>query len=554
MFNLIKKLTILVLVIYLPGCSNSNRRTHHDLPSGTIQVSSGQAIQIGSFTNELGFSDPTKIKSNIKYLTPISTLVKQALREELSASGYQIKKSDIKISGKIHRIWGQNKVTFTIEDTLTKEVLLEKLFLSEISSGLLSDKLSHKSNLNVLMNKFLQDPEVIDIFEEYNEPAVKASLRALGETGETGEAGEAGALIPAPVTLTLNDEFRDKKRVALVIGNSNYQIGILKNPKNDATDVAQALKKLGFSVILEIDANQKSMDNAILRFGRELANGGVGLFYYAGHGVQVNGSNYLIPIAANINEERDVKYRAVNLGQVLDEMRDVQTGLNIVIIDACRDNPLPKSARSSTRGLARISSPSGTIIMYATSPGSVASDGDGRNGLFSKHLLNFISSPNNSIELVMKKVSKNVQLESGNKQTPWMESSFTGDFYFLTQDNNSSFEDNIGSENNISPESQLSTEPSKPLENSVSDAGIIGPENNLGSENDKPSTSKVIDEYTILKNRAINESTLVSEDTLDSEAYTVPENTAIKENIIPPESNVIPENNNTSENSAPPFH
>ncbi|MDC9729077.1 MAG: caspase family protein [Methyloprofundus sp.] len=112
-------------------------------------------------------------------------------------------------------------------------------------------------------------------------------------------------------------------------------------------------------------------------------------------------------------------------------MREAQTGLNIVLLDACRDNPLPKGSRSSKRGLARVASPNGTIIIYSTSPGSTAADGVGRNGLFSKHLLNYIDRENLSIEKVMKNVSRAVQKESKNKQVPWMESSFTGDFYFV---------------------------------------------------------------------------------------------------------------------------
>ncbi len=367
----------------------------------------------------MGFTNPNKIKSNISYLEPIITIVKDTLKEELIAAGYQVKKSDIAISGKIHRIWGQNKITVIIKDTLTNEILLEKLFRSKISSGLLRDKLSHKSNLHVLMHNFLQDPDVLDIIEKYNTPESIAPPRNTHPL----------------VTPIINDDFQDKKRVALVIGNSNYKVGYLKNPQNDATDVAKVLRDLGFVVILEIDADQKKMDTALLRFGRELTNGGVGLFYYAGHGVQVNGSNFLIPVGANIAEERDVKYKALNLAQVLDEMRDAQTGLNIVLLDACRDNPLAKSSRSSTPGLARVSSPSGTIIIYSTSPGSVAADGTGRNGLFSKHLLQHITTQDQTIESVMKQVSKNVQEESKNKQTPWMESSFTGNFYFSRQKN-----------------------------------------------------------------------------------------------------------------------
>jgi hypothetical protein len=410
MHNVIKILTVLILLVSLIGCSSHQTR---EVPMETLQTN-GQAIQIGRFSNEMGFTNPNKIKSNIAYLEPIVTIVRGTLKKELVAAGYQVKKSDIAISGKIHRIWGQNKITFIIKDTLTNEVLLEKLFHSKISSGLLRDKLSHKSNLHVLMQHFLQDPDVLDIIEKYNTP------KSIALPSNT---------LPL-VSPIVTDDFQNKKRVALVIGNSNYKVGYLKNPKNDATDVAQVLRDLGFAVILEIDADQKKMNTALLRFGRELTNGGVGLFYYAGHGVQVNDSNFLIPVDANIQEERDVKYKALNLAQILDEMREAQTGLNIVLLDACRDNPLAKSSRSSTRGLARVTSPSGSIIIYATSPGAVAADGTGRNGLFSKYLLRHITTPGQTIESVIKQVSKDVQNESKNKQIPWMESSFTGNFYF----------------------------------------------------------------------------------------------------------------------------
>ncbi len=223
---------------------------------------------------------------------------------------------------------------------------------------------------------------------------------------------------------------KNRTKIALVIGNSNYKNGYLKNPKNDASDIANALKKLGFNVILEIDANQERMDLALSKFGRSLTDDSIGLFYYAGHGVQINGSNFLIPINAKIQSSHDVKYKALNLGVVADEMHNAKTELNIIIIDACRNNPLPKSARSSSRGLARIDSPNGTILVYATSPGSTASDGTGRNGLFSKHLLQHMYNPNMPIEKLIKQVSKGVQQESHSKQIPWMESSFTGDFYF----------------------------------------------------------------------------------------------------------------------------
>ncbi len=195
----------------------------------------------------------------------------------------------------------------------------------------------------------------------------------------------------------------NKARTALVIGNSAYKYGPLKNPVNDAKAVATQLMKIGFDVILKLDVNQESMEDALDLFGRKLSSGDqVALFYYAGHGVQVGGDNYLIPIGAKIKRQSDVRYKAVNIGQILGSMGETEDNLNIVILDACRDNPLPRSFRSSSRGLARVEGPKGTILGFATSPGSVASDGDGENGVYTKHLLQNMRKPGLSIEQVFK--------------------------------------------------------------------------------------------------------------------------------------------------------
>ncbi len=223
-----------------------------------------------------------------------------------------------------------------------------------------------------------------------------------------------------------------RPRTALVIGNSDYIQSPLKNPVNDAKAMAASLKQLGFQVDLQLNAGQEQMETAIDSFGRRLTSGAqVALFYYAGHGVQVDGENYLIPIDAKIARQSDVRYKAVNIGQILGAMSEAKDNLNIVILDACRDNPLPRSFRSASRGLARLEGPKGTIIGFATSPGSVAADGEGDNGVYTKHLLANMSRPGISIEQVFKKVLQGVNKETKGKQTPWTESSFTGDFSFL---------------------------------------------------------------------------------------------------------------------------
>jgi len=221
------------------------------------------------------------------------------------------------------------------------------------------------------------------------------------------------------------------QRVALIIGNSHYDTGPLANPVNDASDMAAALRQLGFEVILKKDANLEVMEEAIEDFGSRLRKGGVGLFFYAGHGVQVYGSNYLIPIGAKIRKESDIKYRAVNAGKILDEMDYAGNSMNIVILDACRDNPFGRSFRSASRGLSIISTaPRGTYITYSTSPGNVAADGKGRNSPYTESLLNHINTPGLPIEQVFKQVRQDLARKTGGQQVPWELSSLSGDFYF----------------------------------------------------------------------------------------------------------------------------
>jgi hypothetical protein len=222
-------------------------------------------------------------------------------------------------------------------------------------------------------------------------------------------------------------------RTALVIGNAAYKVSPLTNPINDATDMASALKEKGFDVTFKINVTQKTMERAIRKFGKNLRNGGIGLFYYAGHGIQIKGNNYLIPIGSIIESEADVKYEAVDAGLVLAKMEDAENDLNIVILDACRNNPFVRSFRSSTMGLARMDAPKGSLIAYATAPDSLAADGEGRNGIYTKHLIRNIQKPEIKIEQVFKNVRVAVVSETSNKQVPWEASSLMGTFYFDPQ-------------------------------------------------------------------------------------------------------------------------
>jgi LPXTG-motif cell wall-anchored protein len=224
-----------------------------------------------------------------------------------------------------------------------------------------------------------------------------------------------------------------EERIALVIGNGNYSEGALKNPVNDARDMASLLKSQGFQVTLKLNAGVKDMEESVRQFGLALRRGGVGLFYFAGHGLQVGGSNYLVPVDAKIVSESDVRFECVDAGRVLGKMEDAGNSLNIVILDACRNNPFARSFRSTERGLAEMRAPTGSIIAYATAPGSVAADGAGANGVYTKHLLKNMRTPGLSITDVFMRVRMGVVAETGKKQVPWESSSLTGYFYLSGQ-------------------------------------------------------------------------------------------------------------------------
>lgn len=223
-----------------------------------------------------------------------------------------------------------------------------------------------------------------------------------------------------------------QKRLALVIGNSDYKDAPLKNPANDATDMAAKLSKLGFKVDKLINVDNRQMTRAIQRFGKSLQDKNtVGLFYFAGHGIQVDGVNYLLPLKTNIESEADIQFEAVNAARVLQQMELSENNLNLVILDACRNNPFARSFRSASRGLAKMEAPSGSMILYATSPGNVASDGEGRNGLFTDKLLKMMDKKGLKIEEVFKQTAIRVSESSGKKQYPYIEGFILGDFYFI---------------------------------------------------------------------------------------------------------------------------
>lgn len=225
-----------------------------------------------------------------------------------------------------------------------------------------------------------------------------------------------------------------QKRIALVIGNSAYATSPLKNPVNDAQDVAKALRELGFTVDLKLNTTKEVMYRAIQGFGEKLEPNSVALFYYAGHGIQSNGENYLVPVDADVKKEAELPYTMISAGLVLAQMEGVKDSLNLVILDACRNNPFERSFRSSAKGLAQMKAPTGTLIAYSTAPGSVASDGSGRNGLYTQELLKAMRSPGLKVEEIFKEVRKSVINLSNQQQVPWDASSLVGEFYFAGGD------------------------------------------------------------------------------------------------------------------------
>ena len=225
-------------------------------------------------------------------------------------------------------------------------------------------------------------------------------------------------------------------RHALVIGNSSYQEAPLRNPANDARAVGRTLQELGFQVSIKLNTTRSELRQAILEFGDKLSRDpGVGLFYYAGHGIQSDGFNYLIPVDAEINREFEIQDECIRADRVLRMMAMVDNPMNIVILDACRNNPYSRGFRSVQRGLAQPqAAPTGSIIAFATAPGKTASDGDDVNGLYTQQLIKVMKIPGLTIEEVFKLVRIQVTNVSGGKQVPWENSSLMGDFYFIRND------------------------------------------------------------------------------------------------------------------------
>ena len=221
------------------------------------------------------------------------------------------------------------------------------------------------------------------------------------------------------------------KRVALVIGNAAYPQNGLRNPVNDARAMGATLRLAGFTVISRENATKVQMEQAVGEFGRLLAPGSVALFYFAGHGMQVGGRNFLVPVDAKVATEQAVRLETLDVDLVLDQVAAAGTDVNLVILDACRHNPFERRFRAVGGGLAQINAPKGTLIAYATAPGKVAADGEADNGLYTAKLIQAMKTPGLPLEEVFKRVRIEVSRDSKEAQTPWEASSLVGNFYFL---------------------------------------------------------------------------------------------------------------------------
>ena len=281
-------------------------------------------------------------------------------------------------------------------------------------------------------------PVYCEIFSIYRNPQNDGPYSRMKSTMHrffrlSGQGGQIGCRLALGFAVLLAAAtVWAEPRTALVIGNGAYRDAPLKNPVNDARDMAAKLRELGFQVIERLDADRPSMRQGLREFEQRLRQQrGVGLFYYAGHGVQLKGQNYLIPVGVDIHQEFEVPDEAVDAEAVLRAMESAGNELNIVILDACRNNPFARGFGSTGRGLARMDGPAGTFIAYATAPGAISQDGNnGRNSPYTRYLLAAMSAPGLSLEQVFKQVLVAVEQETGGAQIPWVASSLRGDFFF----------------------------------------------------------------------------------------------------------------------------
>ena len=270
------------------------------------------------------------------------------------------------------------------------------------------------------------------LIETYNRNLSESGIEFYEKSKIAGKPIYGYREIALGQVISGNAEAKQRK-IALVVGCSEYEFaGHLENPLNDSLAVKQNLESLGFDVMYAENPNLKDLKIKIDDFGTELEKYDVGLFYFAGHGVQVKGLNYLIPVDANLKSEITVEYDCVQVDRILCHMENAKTSVNLIILDACRNNPFERSwgRDLSQRGFAVMDAPKGSLIAYSTSPGKTASDGEGKNGLYTGELISEIKSVNLTITQLFQKVRKAVMEKSKDTQVPWESTSLTADFYF----------------------------------------------------------------------------------------------------------------------------
>jgi hypothetical protein len=268
-------------------------------------------------------------------------------------------------------------------------------------------------------------------------PLFNSFLRCAGLLGGLLSFAHTGAALAEAPNAAISDSVRSlppERRIALVIGNADYQVApALANPSNDARSVAQMLNSAGFEVTTATDLTRSDMLKAVENFTSKIADRGpnaVAMIYYAGHGVQLAGENYLVPIDARIAAPSDLPDNTVRLVDVMGTLETIPSRMRIVVLDACRNNPFP-NVDDSGRGLAIVDAPSGSIVGYSTAPGMEAQDGDGNHSPYTSAFLNNARQPNLPIEQLFKRVRLEVNNTTAGRQTPWESSSLTSDFYFF---------------------------------------------------------------------------------------------------------------------------
>jgi hypothetical protein len=299
--------------------------------------------------------------------------------------------------------------------------------LMEVKLQILSS--SVVKNVVLLNNDTVQ---VINYSLTKNEPYYNLTYSQILEPGSNAIELRFDNEDNQHLTMTRTIYYLNEKRLALLIGNADYTFGSLSNPVNDVRAMGEILGNVGFEVMKYENLTQKDLKKAIDNFGTRLSGYDVGLFYYAGHGIQANGFNYLIPVDAQLTSYEDIDYDCVQADRILGKMEYAATKVNIIILDACRNNPFERQWTRSTsgKGLAFMDAPSGSLIAYATSPGRTAADGSGKNGLYTSILLKYIQQKGLQIEEVFKNVRREVESQSGGSQIPWESTSLKGQFYF----------------------------------------------------------------------------------------------------------------------------